>query len=1724
MFKKIILAALLFVFVSQLNAQLYIGSKANEILEGTDVLKLNPDFKVPVFISFMPKAQMPFADFNIISKKLFKMRSGEVLELYKTETDELGFTHYRYHQIFNGYAVEGATIIAHVKDGKITSINGEYYPVLPNMGVFINPNIALEKAKNFLGGKLWKWELKGEEEALKKVLNNPQATYMPKGVLVVCPKGGNYKPGNFRMAYKFDLYAHEPIIRKNVFVDALTGEIIHTQDLIMDANSNGKAVTKYSGTQNITADSTSTTNYRLRETGRGNGVETYNLATSTTYGSGVDFTDSNNYWNNVNAAMDEAATDAHFGAETTWDYYKKFHNRNSFDNGGGKLVSYVHYSSKFNNAFWNGYYMTYGDGDGSVFTPLTSLDICGHELSHGVTGNSAGLAYSFESGALNESFSDIFGTSIEFYANPTTADYIIGKECTPSKRGIRNMANPKAFNNPSTYLGSYWVTGSFDNGGVHTNSGVQNHWYYVLVNGEKGTNDKGNNYDVKGIGMTDAARITYRNLTVYLTSNAQYSDARFYSIQAARDLFGFCSNEEKQVTNAWYAVGVGNAYDSTLKADFYIKDKRFCNAPATVQFYNSSSASDSAVWDFGDGKTSNQLNPAHTYTAVGKYTVKLKALGCLGGADSITKKDFIDIDPNTPICKAVSMPKGGTGTKQTACSGYIYDDGTDNNYSDNVSSTVTIAPTNATTVKLTFTSFNMEDGYDFLYIYDGKDVLAPLIGAYTGNKLPNGGTIIAKSGMVTLRQYSDQYLTFSGFEAQWQCISKVKDNVGVYAVKSPVSSRQYSSFPLTNAEKVSVVVKNYGSVTQDKIPVAYNINGGKAVVDTLFKKIKTGDTASFTFNTTADLSKIGNYVFNFWTLLPADLVTGDDSSAAYKVKHIANPTVSLPVLDDFESTTDQAYNVDYFGLEGDERWDFSHTKYSGRIRTAAGSGFTNSGKRAITLDESPRDGADQTNYLTLTLNLENYKNKSVYLDFNLYNHGEENQSNDRVWVRGSDQDKWVQAYDIAANIPAFGAYKLIKGIDLSAALNGAGQSISKYTQIRFGQAGNENASTSNSTYSDGLSFDDIKVWALYDFDATVKAMTSPQRGRQYTSSGLGSAEKISITIGNEGKKGITNIPVGFSVNNKIFFADTLKFTLAAGGISYHTFKKTVDMQDSGNYVIKTWVAVPTDSASGNDTLTTIIRHLPNQTVSLPYKEDFENSSDDVYKTKVLGLNKIEKFDYENTDADCRLRLKADSRFAIGSYSATMDRDNASDNNKETNYLTLTLNLAKYNKVNVLLDFKYAWHNDEADVNDKVWIRGNDKSSWIEIYDLTKTVSADAFNSVNGLDISALLAKNSQKLSTSTQIRFGQQDNRDANYGTTSSDGISIDEIQVYGITNDVAIIAIDSPNTGCGLGKKESVKIKIKNAGSTIQYVTPVAYQINGGSIIRDTSYTPLFANDEVEFTFGTPADFSSVGTYSVKAWAELKSDIDNSNDSFSTSVKSLGFTKLTVSITPSGKTKFCEGGSVNLDAGTGFSTYAWSTTETKQSIAANASGNYSVTVTNSNGCTATNSIAVTVFPFPNKPVIYQRNDTLYATKSIGISYNWAKDATQFKTTTTPWLQTNQLGSYTVTVIDSNGCSNTSNPHQLNSIEEATTNFQFNIYPNPANDVLNIEFANTNVAGFQNLPRLEVSIFNTLGQKVYEAKGKQSSHQLDLKNIPSGVYMVQVISGRSIVTKQVVKY
>ncbi|AJT64299.3 Transglutaminase-activating metalloprotease [Streptomyces lydicus] len=345
----------------------------------------------------------------------------------------------------------------------------------------------------------------------------------------------------------------------HVITDATTGARIFQYQGI----ENGVGNSEYSGKVTI-GTSGSAPNFSMTDATRGN-HKTYDLKHGTS-GTGSLFTDADDTWGDGTPQNAQTAgVDAAYGAQVTWDYYKNVHGRSGIRGDGVGAYSRVHYGNSYVNAFWDDgcFCMTYGDGSGNSH-PLTSIDVAGHEMSHGVTAATANLEYSNESGGLNEATSDIFGTAVEFYANNAAdpGDYLIGEKIDINGDGspLRYMDKPSK----DGASADYWSSNVGDKD-VHYSSGVANHFFYLLSEGSGPKDIGGVHYDsptydglpVPGIGRANAEKVWFKALSQYMSANTDYAGARTATLKAAADLFGQGSASYNTVANTWAAVNVG---------------------------------------------------------------------------------------------------------------------------------------------------------------------------------------------------------------------------------------------------------------------------------------------------------------------------------------------------------------------------------------------------------------------------------------------------------------------------------------------------------------------------------------------------------------------------------------------------------------------------------------------------------------------------------------------------------------------------------------------------------------------------------------------------------------------------------------------------------------------------------------------------------------------------------------------------------------------------------------------------------------------------------------------------------------------------------------------------------------------------------------------------------------------------------------------------------------
>ena len=455
--------------------------------------------------------------------------------------DRDGTEHVRFDRLYNGIPVIGGDLVVHSKNGQYKSASITQNAVL---NLSTRPTIDADEAIVYAGTEF-----------------GSDFIDLPEASLAVYARGH----GAARLAWRVRLYNQGADM--TYIVDAMNGRILERWSNLHTVAAAGTARTLYSGSVPLVTNSV-TGGYELRDPTRG-GLFTIDGSNSRT--AGQVYKDSDNTWGSY--AISDAATaavDAQYGASVTWDYYKVILGRNGIANNGKGSYSRVHYGRRYSNAYWSDacFCMTYGDGDGVAIGPLVSLDITGHEMSHGVNSHTANLIYSGESGGLNEANSDILGTMVEFHANNSqdTPDYMIGEETilanvagSPNQQALRFMFNPSADGrSPNCYASNL---GSLD---VHYSSGVGNFFFYLLAEGTATRKFSGVSHAPKtcngttfaGIGRDKAAKIWYRALSVYFTSSTNYAGARAATIQAAKDLYGAASAEASAVARAWAAVKV----------------------------------------------------------------------------------------------------------------------------------------------------------------------------------------------------------------------------------------------------------------------------------------------------------------------------------------------------------------------------------------------------------------------------------------------------------------------------------------------------------------------------------------------------------------------------------------------------------------------------------------------------------------------------------------------------------------------------------------------------------------------------------------------------------------------------------------------------------------------------------------------------------------------------------------------------------------------------------------------------------------------------------------------------------------------------------------------------------------------------------------------------------------------------------------------------------------
>lgn len=528
-------------------------------------------------------------------------------QLARSFRDELGQTHLRFEQRYRGVKVFAAEAVVHV--GADGSALGFSNGLRGGVSTDVRPSLRDSDARAIAHRDLSPRGGYASAPTAELVLY-PQINQAVKESRMRGPRGElnamdiEDRVAGYALAYHVHTELENGALETghtDYIIDAHSGEILKKWSSLRTAASSGTGNSEFSGSVTL-GTNTIAAGFELRDVARSMNFVTYNLNHGTS-GTGTIYTDADNGWGDganyiaggstTNANGQTAGVDAHYGVAKTFDYYSNVHARNGIDGAGTATYSRVHYSSNYVNAFWSDscFCMTYGDGDAS-YKVLTSLDVAGHEMTHGVTSRTAKLVYSGESGGLNEAMSDIHGTMTEFYARGgsgstignTGGNWLIGEQLNATP--LRYMYKPSkdGASKDAWYAG----IGSID---VHYSSGPLNRAFYFLSQGSSSvaTSDFYSSYlpaGMTGIGNDKAARIAYRALTAHMTASTNYAGARTAFQSAASALYGATSAEYTAVGNAFTAINVGPPVPLTPVAE--VEPNNTTAAPQTITINGSS--------------------------------------------------------------------------------------------------------------------------------------------------------------------------------------------------------------------------------------------------------------------------------------------------------------------------------------------------------------------------------------------------------------------------------------------------------------------------------------------------------------------------------------------------------------------------------------------------------------------------------------------------------------------------------------------------------------------------------------------------------------------------------------------------------------------------------------------------------------------------------------------------------------------------------------------------------------------------------------------------------------------------------------------------------------------------------------------------------------------------------------------------------------------------------
>ncbi|RYY54922.1 MAG: T9SS type A sorting domain-containing protein [Chitinophagaceae bacterium] len=408
--------------------------------------------------------------------------------------------------------------------------------------------------------------------------------------------------------------------------------------------------------------------------------------------------------------------------------------------------------------------------------------------------------------------------------------------------------------------------------------------------------------------------------------------------------------------------------------------------------------------------------------------------------------------------------------------------------------------------------------------------------------------------------------------------------------------------------------------------------------------------------------------------------------------------------------------------------------------------------------------------------------------------------------------------------------------------------------------------------------------AISNGDLRAEGLVSPASGRRFTSTELPASAIVRTRIRNLDDAATSgDITISYRINGGAWTSQVLvNPAIAASSVADFSFATPADFSIPGEYAVDLAISYAPDGVQTNDSIRVNLRQVDNPVIDLStgHADNFESLPVLEYITPRFALQGADRFDFASNTAFGRIRSFVNSGIAIGNRALTLDsRTYNGTGTSDTLYATYNLSAYDVATDYVRLDFQFKHHGQYDYPTNKCWVRGSDTDPWIEIYDLARNQGdAGLFRKSPSLEISRVLQLAGQQFSSSTQVRWGQfgqfitADNLQAS-------GYTFDNINLYQVTNDIAMVAIDSPVvSSCALGNAVPVRVRVRNsAGTTISSI-PVYYQVDGGAVSAG-SVPSVAGYATVSYTFPATADLSLPGEHHIRVWSALVSDTYHDND-----------------------------------------------------------------------------------------------------------------------------------------------------------------------------------------------------------------------------------------------------